>query len=363
MSDEKPRPHDPSAAQGTDPAASRVVLLVDDPADRDVAKALTAEAWVPEADLAQRIDQSPFYEALAVPGAPLSVHRWRERPQVVLAELVGARGSVTLEGEVLFDGQQLIFPGHASGGAEYVTSDGTFDIRVDAGGRVEVARSAGTDRGLHDGGEGAADFGEAGLDDAGPDPALLKALADVYEPEHLAALDRDVSERVHGLERSPASLDRAEALGLVPRAWSPASPRDVLARLLAGAAMTPAEALRVWAREAPAEWVEDWQLQALGEAADLAAEERDLGPPVREPDRLAFARRRDRLESACEVLDAAGQGQTLRAVLSDLDAGRGTPTPGPSLPDPVLRAVLLNEPEAWWARLAEPAAQAVEADD
>ena len=309
MSDEKPIPHDSSAAQGTDPAASRVVLFVDDPAERDVAKALTAEVWVPEADLAQRIERSPFYEALSVPVAPLSVHRWRERPQVVLAELVGARGSVSLEGEVLFDGQQLIFPGHASGGAEYVTSEGIFDIRVDAGGRVEIARSADADRRPHDGRENTGD-----LDDVGPDPALLQSLAEVYAAEHLLALEEEVRERIHGLEQSPASLDRAEALGLVSRAWSPASPRDALARLLAGKGMTPAEALRVWAREAAAEWVEDWQLQALGEAADLAAEERDLGPPVREADRLAFARRRPALRSALLSSDPRLASLALRAL-------------------------------------------------
>ena len=337
---------------GLDPGGARSSLLVDDLADRAVEDALTAEPWAVPSDLAAQVAMRPFYDALVAAGSPLEIHRWTEQPSVVLVEFVRGRGSVQLVGAVSQVEGGVLFPGDAPGMALYTTSLGTFLFAVEAGGKVHLDR-------LDSPADAAGDAAAVG-DLLGHEDEVefdLPGLAEVYTSALLEEVPSGVRMRIDGLARSPAAADRAAALGLVARAWQPASPRATLERVLAGSTATPSELLVGWTRRASPALLDEWRFQAEGEAHDLIVGRGLEGELTREQDRIDFALRRDRLESLRLVLTAAEAADGLDAALEVLDEGWGPPAAaGPALPDPQLRAVLANDPEAWWARLVWPSA-------
>ncbi len=168
-------------------------------------------------------------------------------------------------------------------------------------------------------------------------------------------------ERHDALARSPAMVERAAAVGLVARLWGPED-RATRAAVLEGTVEHPAEVAVKWLRSLDPETRSTLYGLTIQRAARLrdalfALVDADADPS--EADVLALLHERDTLECVRVLLAYDGYGRSLGRELALTDVAAVTCysampiTPGIEA-DPLLRAVFLAEPDAWWGEFAAP---------
>jgi hypothetical protein len=155
-------------------------------------------------------------------------------------------------------------------------------------------------------------------------------------------------------------VERAAAVGLVARLWEPED-RATRAAILEGSAEHPSTVAARWVRSL-GDTQSTLSLLAFHRAARLreaffALVDADEDPS--EADLLALLYERDALESVRALLAYVGHGRVLGRELDLTDVAAVTcysampVTPGIEA-DPLLRAVFLTEPDAWWGGFAAP---------
>jgi hypothetical protein len=158
-------------------------------------------------------------------------------------------------------------------------------------------------------------------------------------------------------------VERAAAVGLVARLWEPED-RATRAAILEGSAEHPSTVAARWVRSL-GDTQSTLSLLAFHRAARLreaffALVDADEDPS--EADLLALLHERDALESVRALLAYAGppgHGRNFGRELDLTDVAAVTcysampVTPGIEA-DPLLRAVFLTEPDAWWGGFAAP---------
>lgn len=194
-------------------------------------------------------------------------------------------------------------------------------------------------------------------------PIPLPTLADLLGGKPCAAWLR---ERHDALARSPAMVERAAAVGLVARLWCPED-RATRDAVLAGTVPHPSDVAVRWLRSLDSETRGTLEALAYQRAARLrdaffALVDADEDPS--EADLLALLYERDILESVRVLLAYVGHGRSLGRELALTDVAAVTcysampVTPGIEA-DPLLRAVFLAEPDAWWGGFAAPSGVAL----
>lgn len=166
-------------------------------------------------------------------------------------------------------------------------------------------------------------------------------------------------ERHDALARSPAMVERAAAVGLVARLWCPED-RATRAAVLAGDAEHPCDVAVRWLRSLDFEARSTLEALAYQRAARMrdaffALVDADEDPT--EADLLALLYERDILESVRVLLAYVGHGRNLGRELALTDVAAVTcysamPVTAGIEADPLLRAVFLAEPDAWWGGFA-----------
>lgn len=167
-----------------------------------------------------------------------------------------------------------------------------------------------------------------------------------------------LSERAARLAASPAMVERAAAVGLVARLWEP--DRALRKAILDGARPHPSDHATRWLRSL-GESRKVLEQLALHRAARLreafaTLPEGDADPS--DDDVLALFYERDLLESVRVLLAFLGEGRALarELVLTDDVAFTTWSAIAPSdrlRNDPLLRAVFLTEPDAFWGQFVE----------
>lgn len=166
-------------------------------------------------------------------------------------------------------------------------------------------------------------------------------------------------ERHDALARSPAMVERAAAVGLVARLWCPED-RALEAAILDGTVEHPSTVAVWWLRSLDNETLSTLEALAYQRAARLrdafcALVDADDDPT--EADLLALLHERDILESVRTILAYVGKGRRLGSELQITDFAAVTcysamPVTAGIEADPLLRAVFLTEPDAWWGGFA-----------
>ncbi len=175
-----------------------------------------------------------------------------------------------------------------------------------------------------------------------------------------------LSERHDALARSPAMVERAAAVGLVARLWCPED-RATRDAVLDGSAAHPSDAAFRWLRSLGSETRGTLEALAIQRAARMrdaffALVDADEDPS--ESDLLALLYERDILESVRVLLAYVGHGRSLGRELALTDVAAVTcysamPVTAGIEADPLLRAVFLAEPDAWWGGFAAPSGVAL----
>jgi hypothetical protein len=159
-------------------------------------------------------------------------------------------------------------------------------------------------------------------------------------------------------------VERAAAVGLVARMWCPED-RATRDAVLAGEAEHPAEVATRWVRSLDSETrsvLYGLTIQRAARMRDAFFALVDAGEDPSEADLLALLYERDALESVRALFAYAGppgHGRSLARELDMADVAAVTcysampVTPGIEA-DPLLRAVFLAEPDAWWGGFAAP---------
>ena len=170
-----------------------------------------------------------------------------------------------------------------------------------------------------------------------------------------------LSARHDALSRSPAMVERAAAVGLVARLWEPED-RATRDAVLAGDVEHPSAVAARWVLALDPETRSVLYGLAIQRAARLrdaffALVDADADPS--ESDVLALLHERDALECVRELLAYVGQGRSLGRELGMTDATAVTcysamPVTPAIEADPLLRAVFLADPGAWWGSFAAP---------
>ena len=168
-------------------------------------------------------------------------------------------------------------------------------------------------------------------------------------------------ERHDALARSPAMVERVAAVGLVARLWEPED-RALEAAILDGTVDYPSTVAVWWLRAIDPETRSTLEALAYQRAASLrdaffAMVDADEDPT--EADLLALLYERDALESVRTLLAYVGHGRNLGRELALTDVAAITcysamPVTAGIEADPLLRAVFLAEPDAWWGGFAAP---------
>lgn len=187
-----------------------------------------------------------------------------------------------------------------------------------------------------------------------PPPTLAELLGGKPCAEWLSA-------RHDALARSPAMVERAAAVGLVARLWEPAD-RATRAAVLAGSVEHPAEVAVQWLRSLDPETRGTLEALAYQRAARLRDAFFALVEASEDPHELcllALLHERDILECVRNLLAYDGKGRRLGVELQITDFGAGTcysamPVTPALEADPLLRAVFIAEPDAWWGGFAAP---------
>ena len=170
-----------------------------------------------------------------------------------------------------------------------------------------------------------------------------------------------LSERHDALARSPAMVERAAAVGLVARLWEPEE-RALEAAILDGTVEHPSTVAVWWLRSLDNETLSTLEALAYQRAARLrdalcALVDADEDPS--EEALRALLYERDILESVRTLLAYVGHGRRLGSELQITDFAAVTcysamPVTPALEADPLLRAVFLAEPDAWWGGFAAP---------
>ena len=168
-------------------------------------------------------------------------------------------------------------------------------------------------------------------------------------------------ERPDALARSPAMVERVAAVGLVARLWCPED-RATRDAVLVGTVEHPAEVAVKWIRSLDNETRSTLEALAYQRAARLrdalcALVDADEDPS--EEALRALLYERDILESVRTLLAYVGHGRNLGRELALTDVAAITcysamPVTAGIEADPLLRAVFLAEPDAWWGGFAAP---------
>ncbi len=168
-------------------------------------------------------------------------------------------------------------------------------------------------------------------------------------------------ERHDALARSPAMVERAAAVGLVARLWEPED-RATRAAVLEGTVEHPAEVAVKWLRSLDPETrsvLYGLTIQRAARMRDAFFALVDANEDPSEADLLALLHERDALECVRALFACDGKGTSLARELDMADFAAVTcysampVTPGIEA-DPLLRAVFLAEPDAWWGGFAAP---------
>lgn len=161
--------------------------------------------------------------------------------------------------------------------------------------------------------------------------------------------------RHDALARSPAMVDRVAAVGVVARLWCPED-KATRAAVLAGSVEHPSNVAVEWLASLSADTRRTLHLFAFHRAANLRSALHEIlthGATAAPSDVLALLHERDALESVCALFPAA-QRRSLALELRATDIlvcsgpGFALPTATKFVNDPLLRAVFLTDPDAWW---------------
>lgn len=186
-----------------------------------------------------------------------------------------------------------------------------------------------------------------------PPPTLAELLGGKPCPAWLSA-------RHDALARSPAMVERAAAVGLVARLWEPEN-RATREAVLSGEAEHPSAVAARWVR-ALGDTRSTLSLLAFHRTANLRGAFYDIttaDADATEETLRALLYERDILECVRVLLAYDGHGRNIGRELALTDAAAVTcysampVTPGIEA-DPLLRAVFLTEPDAWWGSFAAP---------
>jgi len=173
-------------------------------------------------------------------------------------------------------------------------------------------------------------------------------------------------ERHDALARSPAMVERAAAVGLVARLWEPED-RATRDAVLAGTAEHPSTVAVKWLRSLDPETRSTLEALAYQRAARLRDAFFALVEASEDPHEaclLALLHERDALECVLALLSYDGKGRRLAVELQITDSAAITcysamPVTPALEADPLLRAVFLTEPNAWWGEFAAPSGVAL----
>ncbi len=263
-------------------------------------------------------------------------------PAILRIEEAPAPCALVGTAEVTPEGVRLDGRAGREGGCAFETPEGLFLVTFDAAG-VKVFRSA--------------------VPPASPTVWTPVSVELDTSPPTLAELLGDLAceawlvERFALLSASPAMVERASAVGLVARLWSPSS-RAERTDILTGHKPHPSDQATAWLRTLGE------SRKVLGELAVHRAaslrEALDALPRLREDpsddDLMALLYERDVLESVRVLLAFVGEGRALgrELVLTDDVALTVCSAFAPSRrlrDDPLLRAVFVSEPDAFWGQL------------